>query len=230
MPSRVLVVDDDPIVCELIQEALSSVEMESLTLIGSSQAATHLAKEKFRAIFLDVHMPCPNGIELTKQIRASGLNRTTPIAIITAEGDNAVLGRAFKAGASFFLFKPVDRHRILRLIRVSADSIEHEARRFQRVRISRKVSIESGSERLSGTTLDLSLNGMFVEASLTLPPGSAVRVNVELQPGTPSLSVAARVVRVAGDKGMGLQIENAGAAETKTLQEFLIPLILADIN
>ncbi|MFZ0639662.1 MAG: response regulator [Candidatus Acidiferrales bacterium] len=115
MPSRVLVVDDDPIVCELIQEVLSSAEMESLTLIGSSRAATHLAQEKFRAIFLDVHMPSPNGIELTQQIRASGLNRMTPIAIITAEGDNAVLGQAFKAGASFFLFKPVDRHRILRL-------------------------------------------------------------------------------------------------------------------
>ncbi|HXT72636.1 MAG TPA: PilZ domain-containing protein [Candidatus Angelobacter sp.] len=141
-----------------------------------------------------------------------------------------MLGRAFKAGASFFLFKPIDRHCLLRLIRVSADSIEHEARRFQRIRISCKVSIESGSERLSGTTLDLSLNGLFVEASRALPPGSAIRINVELRPGTPPLSVAARVVRVVGDRGMGLQIENAGLAQTKRLQEFLVPLILADAN
>ena len=71
---------------------------------------------------------------------------------------------------------------------------------------------------------------MFVEGSPTLSPGSAVRVNVELRSGEPPLSVTARVVRVAGDKGMGLQIENAGPAETKTLQEFLIPLILADVS
>ena len=226
MPSRVLVVDDDPIICELIQEVLSSADMESLALTSSSHAATHLSREKFAAIFLDVHMPSPNGIELTQQIRASGLNRTTPIAIITGEGDNTVLGRAFKAGASFFLFKPIDRHSVLRLLRVSADSIQCERRRFQRVRIRCKVSIESGSERPSGTTLDLSLNGLFVETSRALPLGATSRVNVELRPGTPPLRVAARVVRVLGDKCMGLQIENAGPAETKRLQEFLVPLIL----
>ncbi len=71
---------------------------------------------------------------------------------------------------------------------------------------------------------------MFVEASRALPPGSAIRVNVELRAGTPPLSVTARVVRVAGDKGMGLKIENAAPAETKRLQEFLVPLILADVN
>lgn len=230
MPSRVLVVDDDPVICELIQEVLSSADMESLTLTSSSQAASHLGTEKFAAIFLDVHMPSPNGIELTQQIRASRLNRTTPVAIITGEGDNTVLGRAFKAGASFFLFKPIDRHRVLRLLRVSADSIQRERRRFQRVRVTCKVSIESESERLSGTTLDLSLNGLFVETSRALPLGSAVRVSVELRPGTPPLRVAARVVRVLGDKRMGLQIENAGPAETKRFQEFLVPLILADVS
>lgn len=230
MPSRVLVVDDDPVICELIQEVLSSADMESLTLTSSSQAASHLGTEKFAAIFLDVRMPSPNGIELTQQIRASRLNRTTPVAIITGEGDNTVLGRAFKAGASFFLFKPIDRHRVLRLLRVSADSIQRERRRFQRVRVTCKVSIESESERLSGTTLDLSLNGLLVETSRALPLGSAVRVSVELRPGTPPLRVAARVVRVLGDKRMGLQIENAGPAETKRFQEFLVPLILADVH
>lgn len=229
MRSRVLVVDDDPVICELIQEVLSSADMESLTLTSSSQAASHLGTEKFAAIFLDVHMPSPNGIELTQQIRASRLNRTTPVAIITGEGDNTVLGRAFKAGASFFLFKPIDRHRVLRLLRVSADSIQRERRRFQRVRVTCKVSIESESERLSGTALDLSLNGLLVETSRALPLGSAVRVSVELRPGTPPLRVAARVVRVLGDKRMGLQIENAGPAETKRFQEFLVPLILADV-
>lgn len=229
MPSRVLVVDDDPVICELIQEVLSSADMESLTLTSSSQAASHLGTEKFAAIFLDVHMPSPNGIDLTQQIRASGLNRTTPVAIITGEGDNTVLGRAFKAGASFFLFKPIDRHRVLRLLRVSADSIKRERRRFQRVRVTCNVSIESASERLSGITLDLSLNGLLVETSRALPPGSAVRVSVELSPGMPPLRVGARVVRVLGDKRMGLQVENAGPAETKRLQEFLVPLILADV-
>jgi CheY-like chemotaxis protein len=230
MPTRILVVDDDPVICELIQEVLSSAEMESLSLTNSSQAAAHLSREKFGAVFLDVRMPSPNGIELTQQIRTGGLNRTTPIVIVTGDEDRAVLARAFQAGASFFLFKPVDRHCILRLIRITGDSIQREARRFQRVRIRCQVSLEAGQERLSGWTLDLSLGGFFVQASRALSVGATARVSVELNPGTPPLCVTARVVRAPGDNCMGLQIENAGPHETNRLQEFLVPLILREIN
>jgi len=101
--NRVLVVDDDPTICELIQEVLSSAQMESFAITDSKKAETHLAQEKFGAVFLDVRMPPPDGIELTRRTRASGLNRTTPIVIITGEDDNAVLARAFEAGANFFL-------------------------------------------------------------------------------------------------------------------------------
>ena len=230
VPSRILVVDDDPTVCELIQEVLAAAEMESFALTDSKQAATHITQERFDAIFLDVRMPPPDGIELTRKIRASGLNRRTPIVVITGEEDNAVLKRAFEAGASFFLFKPIDRHRMLRLIRVTEGSIQQEARRYQRVKASCKVSIEYGQERLSGTTLDLSLCGLLVRAPSAFPVGSAVQVSLELKSGSAPLRVAARVMRVSADNCMGLLIENAGREETKRLQEFLLPLILAEID
>src|SRR5271155_5662326 len=105
--------------CELIQGMLRSAEIDSFSLTDSREAARLLGKEKFDAIFLDVRMPAPDGIELTKLIRASGINQSTPIVIITGEGENAVLARAFQAGATFFLFKPIDRHRMLRLLRVT---------------------------------------------------------------------------------------------------------------
>src|SRR5713101_3033875 len=206
VPSRILVVDDDPIVCELIQEVLATAEMESLALAESTQAATRIAQERFSAIFLDVRMPPPDGIELTRKIRASGLNRRTTIDVITGEEANAVLKRAFGAGASFFLFKPIDRHRMLRLIRVTEGSIQYEARRYQRVKTRCKVSLECGQERISGTTLDVSLGGMFVQAPSALPVGSTVQVSLELKPGTPPLRLKARVFRLPRDDCMGLQI------------------------
>jgi|SRR5580658_3148812 hypothetical protein len=138
--------------------------------------------------------------------------------------------RAFQAGASFFLFKPVDRHCILRLIRITGDAIQREARRLQRVRIRCKVSLESGQEQVSGWTLDLSLGGLFVQVSGASSVGSTARVSVELKPGTPPLCMTARVVCVPGDNCMGLQIENAGPRENKRLQEFLLPLILGGTN
>jgi CheY-like chemotaxis protein len=230
VPNRVLVVDDNPVICELIQEVLSSAEMEAFTLTDSSQAAAYLAREKFDAVFLDVRMPSPDGIEITRRLRAAGLNRSTPVVIITGEEDHAVLKRAFDAGASFFLFKPIDRHSILRLIRVTEGSIQREARRYQRVKMSCKVSLECGEKRISGTTLDLSLGGMLVEAPHALPVGSTVQVSLEPKVGTPPLRLTARVVRRAGEDCMGLQIENAGREEAKGLQEFLLPLILAETD
>src|SRR5271169_2627766 len=119
MASRILVVDDEATTCELIQEVLRSVEIEALAVTHSGLALTYLAKEKFDAVFLDVHMPPPDGIELTRKIRSGSLNVTTPIMIITGEDDHGLLARAFEAGASFFLYKPIDRHDILRLLRAT---------------------------------------------------------------------------------------------------------------
>jgi CheY-like chemotaxis protein len=226
MPSRALIVDDDPANCELIKEVLRSVDIESLALTHSGQAVTFLAREKFDAIFLDVNMPTPNGIELTKKIRSGGFNVSTPIMIVTGEDDRALLGHAFEAGANFFLYKPINRHDILRLVRATTDSIEHERRRFRRIKISCNVSIESGGAKFEGSTLDMSFGGMLVQASTVLPAGTLAQVSVHV-PSGPPLSFVARVLRVAGEDCMGMQFENVSPPQSKGLQEFLLPLILA---
>ncbi|MGB8543672.1 MAG: response regulator [Candidatus Acidiferrales bacterium] len=230
MLSRVLVVDDDPLVCELVKEVLDSVEMDAVTLTDSKEASTRLAQEKFQAVFLDVHMPRPGGIELAGQMRASGMNRSTPIVVITGEDDRSALTDAFNAGANFFLYKPIDRHRLLRLVRVAHAPIQREARRYQRVKVPCKLALVLNQERISGITVDLSLGGMFVQASRTLPVGSVVQVLLELKAGAHPLNLPARVVRTTGENSMGLQIENAGPEESKKLQEFLLPMILAKIE
>jgi CheY-like chemotaxis protein len=226
MPNRVLVVDDSAEFAGAIQEVLRAVDIESLVLTHSGQAVTYLAREKFDAVFLDVNMPTPDGIELTRKIRSGGLNVSTPIMVITGEDDRALLGRAFEAGANYFLYKPVDRHAILGLIRATRDSIEHERRRFRRVKISCNVSIESGSAQMKGTTLDMSIGGMFVQSSDLLPVGAVAQVTVRL-PSRPPLTFTARVLRVAGPDCMGMQFEKVTPALSKGLQEFLLPLILA---
>jgi CheY-like chemotaxis protein len=211
----------------MIQDVLNSADIETLTDTSSQQAVTRLELEKFQAVFLDMNMPSPDGLELTRWIRASGLNRTTPIVMITGEDDRTILARAFEAGASFFLFKPIDRHRMLRLIRVAEGPMQREARRYQRVKVSCKVSIELNQEQVSGIALDLSLGGMLVQASRTVPVGSIVLVRLELGPGAPPLNLAARVVRTSANNSMGLQLENNGPEQNKKLQEYLLPLVLA---
>lgn len=226
MPSRVLVVDDNAGICGLIHEVLLSVEIESLALTSSAEAVPHLAREKFAAVFLDVRMPPPDGIELTRKIRESGLNLTTPIIVVTGEDDRALMSRAFQAGASFFLFKPIDRHDILRLVRVTQGSIENERRRYRRVKVRCKVAIESGPVRSTGSSLDLSIGGMCVQASPLFSVGTHAKVVIEMKPGQ-SVSLAARVLRVFGEDCMGMQFENVGMQQSKALQDYLLPLIPA---
>src|SRR5574337_1426540 len=108
VPNRVLVVEDDPLTCELIREVLSSAGLEPFVLTDSTKAAARFKEEKFDAVFLDLHMAPPNSIELARQIRGSGFNRATPIVMITGDTDHAVLARSFQAGANFLIFKPVD--------------------------------------------------------------------------------------------------------------------------
>lgn len=230
MLNRVLVVEDDPLTCELIQEVLSSAEIDAHAVTNSSHAALRLRERKFDAAFLDAHMPSPDGIELARQIRASGLNKKTVIVMITGEQDPRFVTRAFQVGVNFVLFKPVDRQVLLRLIRVTQGPIERERQRFTRVNIRCKVSMEFGQDRIEGTTLDLSVNGMQVQASRLFPVGSLVRLDLELSPKEPALRETARVVRLVGENCMGLELEKLGLAESERLEEFLLPLVLAQTD
>ncbi len=226
MPSKILIVDDDPALCEFIQEVLVSEQMQAHVVMDSMQAAARLREERFDAVFLDMRMPLLDGIELAKRIRSPGLNQSTPLVMITGDQDHKVMQRAFQAGVNLFLFKPVDRSRLMRLMNAADNFIQSQRRRFTRIKACKGVSIELGERRISGTSLDLSVGGMFVRSSCTLPVGSNVRVGLELHPGKPLVQLAARVVRVCGNDCMGLQIEKAVQEGDKRLENFLLPLIL----
>lgn len=224
---RVLVVDDAPEICELIRAVLCAAGMDVLAISNSQQAAGYLLREKFDAAFLDVNMPAPDGIELAGRARASGFNQKTPIVMITGDTDPAVQERAFRAGANFLLYKPLDRRRLLRILRVTRNSIQQERRRFQRVNVRCKAIVEAGATRIEGSTLDLSLNGVLVQADTALPVGAKVALLLYLKPGAAPLRASAKVTRVIGDDCMGIEIAVISPEDSLRLQEFLLPLILA---
>ena len=232
-PYDVLLVEDNPDDVELFLRSLRKVEMDmdmeinARAVSSGAQAATQLMERKYDAIFLDFNMPPPDGMELTKRIRGSEINRSTTIVMITGADDRGLMTRAFQAGANLFLFKPIDRMRLLRLIQVSIVPIDRERRRLQRVKIKCKVWIESEQNRFDGETLDISLNGMMVRANRVLPVGSTVNVGLTLPSVNEPIRTPARVVRIVGTEFMGLQLESIGKVESERLGEFLVPLIVA---
>jgi len=225
--AQILVVDDDTVSCELISELLRSAGFQASSLTSSAEAAGRLSSEKFHAVFLDMRMPPPDGLELARHVRDSPLNASSVIVMITAEHDNTLMKRAFEIGVQFFLFKPVERNKLLKLIRVAEHSIERERRRFTRVPMQRPVSMQANDKQLEGTTVDISFDGMLVQSYLVFPAGTRIQLTLDLQNGSTPLRLEARVLRTIGAERMAAQFKSPNATERNRLQEFLLPFILA---
>lgn len=225
MRVRALVVDDDRAVGDLARELLSATGVESLVLTDGSQAAKSLQEEKFAMVLLDLRMPAPDGIALVRQLRASGINRMTPVILLSDDQSPSAVSEGFQAGASFFLYKPLDRSRLLRLIAATQGAVEHERRRFRRIPLRSRVRLVADRTEWEGETIDISLNGMLVQGGSSIPAGSAVHISLFAQPGQQPISGSGLVRRVLGGNRIGIQLNELVQAERLRLQEFLLPLI-----
>jgi DNA-binding response OmpR family regulator len=230
MPRRALIVDDEPSLSELFREAVGSAAgMEVLALNGCVDAAKCLSKEKFDVVLLGLRIPSLDGIDLTRQIRSAGINRMTPIIVVSDDQQPSAVALAFGAGASFFLYKPVDKARLLKLIRATQGSIESERRRFRRVPCRVKVRLETEDVELQGETVDISLEGPLVRAPSTLPEKTGVRIALYLRGEAKPMLAVGEVTRAIGADLMGIHLDRITAGESARLQDFLLPLI-ADAN
>ncbi len=102
---RVLVVDDEADILELLELALVRMGLEVVRASGVNQAKQHLDAGKFDLCLTDMRMPDGDGLEVVRYIAERGLD--VPVAVITAHGnlENAVA--VLKAGAFDYLSKPV---------------------------------------------------------------------------------------------------------------------------
>jgi DNA-binding response OmpR family regulator len=224
MQRRGLIVDDDSDVCEFVKKILTSTGVEVMTVTRSSEAPG-LFEGKFDLVFLDFHMAAPDGIELARQLRNSRSNRMTPVILISDDQRPSAMSVGFEAGASFFVYKPIDKDRLLKLVRATQWSMEHEQRRTRRVALHSKVLLKLGKEEVEGETVDVSLSGMLVNVPRTFPTGSSVQVSLHLSQRVGSVLGVGSVVRVSGGNQMGIRMERLGIRESEKLQEYLLPLI-----
>ena len=179
---------------------------------------------KFDVILVDLCAPPVEATKLVKGIRHSGFNQKTPIIMISDDLRPAALSEGFQAGASFFVYKPIDRAHLMSLIRVTQGSIEQEKRRFRRVAVRAKVQIRCGEKTVEGETIDMSLNGALVRASHTFPVGSPVEVKLYLLAGKPPVAGLGSIMRVVEGNQMGIQLDQWPITECGRLQDYLLPL------
>jgi DNA-binding response OmpR family regulator len=225
IPRHALIVDAEPGTCAVLREVLSAAGMEGVTVAESAEAAVHARERKFDVVVVDVITPASEGIELTRQIRVSGFNQMTPIILIGDKQRPGGLAQGFAAGASFFVHKPMDRARLIKLFRVIQGAIEQERRRFRRIPLRVKVRLKSTNAQLEGETIDVSMNGALIRVPRTFPQGSAVEISLYLLPGEKPVIGSGFVRRVVGSDQLGIQLNRFSVAESGRLQEYLLPFI-----
>ncbi|WUR14023.1 sigma-54 dependent transcriptional regulator [[Empedobacter] haloabium] len=112
---RVLVVDDEDDLRELLEITLLKMGLDVDSAPDLRQARAHLAAgHEYGLVLTDMRLPDGLGLELVREVAASG--RNTPIAVVTAFGstDNAVV--ALKAGAFDYVTKPVQLDQLRQLV------------------------------------------------------------------------------------------------------------------
>jgi CheY-like chemotaxis protein len=108
---KILAVDDDEIVLELLQVTMEAEGFTDVTLASSGRQALNVIRDTLRpfdCILLDIQMPRMDGIELCGKIRRANKYKKTPIIMITAMSEKKYVDRAFKAGATDYVTKPFD--------------------------------------------------------------------------------------------------------------------------
>lgn len=109
---KILAVDDDPIILELLKEFVSMIGNHDLTVVESGQDAISAIEAagtaSFECFMLDIQMPKMDGIELTSRIRKISSYTDTPIVMLTAMSHKDYIDRAFSAGATDYVTKPFE--------------------------------------------------------------------------------------------------------------------------
>lgn len=108
MQQRVLLVDDDPIMRELASEKLRAAGYGVLLAENGAEAIELLRREGADLVISDLEMPVMDGFALTETIRAEERLAHTPVIVITASDRTDAVDRAFAAGATSFLSKPIN--------------------------------------------------------------------------------------------------------------------------
>ncbi len=114
MTQKVLIVDDEPDIRELLEITLSRMNLVTLSAGNLSTARTLLATHEFDLCLTDMRLPDGNGLELVKEIQDDYQN--LPVAVITAHGSTETAITALKSGAFDFLSKPVDLPKLRMLV------------------------------------------------------------------------------------------------------------------
>lgn len=155
--AKILVVDDEPGVREMLTDALHLQGYEVLAVNDGFDALKELRAAEFDLVVSDINMPKVDGYQMLERMR--GLGDSTPVILLTARGEKADLARGFRTGADDYVTKPFGLEEL-------SLRIEAVLRRTLGIGTQGKV-LECGPVRLDQDAHTVTVDGNDVELSQT---------------------------------------------------------------
>lgn len=134
MPARILVVDDEPAIVDVLSRLLTREGYQVLTARNGVEALAVVAEQKPDLILLDVMMPVMDGFTVCQTLKNDEQTALIPITMLTGQDDFEHRKRGMEVGADDFLSKPFEqsllRARIKSQLRIKGltDQLEHTER------------------------------------------------------------------------------------------------------
>ena len=120
-PSRVLIVEDEPDMNNLLADVLRAYGFEPVQAADAEEALRFLESRQPDAILLDLMLPGMSGLELCRQLKTSRATRSIPIVILTALDRLADRRHGFEMGADDYLTKPFTPEGLISRLRLDIE-------------------------------------------------------------------------------------------------------------
>jgi len=157
MRARILVIDDDRDMCELLQERLGAAGYEVSWRQQADDGVELLQEQDFDVVITDLNLDGASGLDICRRFKENRPN--TPVIVITGFGDMTAAIAAIRAGAYDFLSKPIDMTLLEHAIERSLQQghLREQVRRLKQAEVPPAETLGSliGTSRAMRTVYDL---------------------------------------------------------------------------
>lgn len=115
---RILIVEDHPLIAELVETRLRIEGMVPVKAPGGREAMDILGKESFDCVILDIMMPDVDGYQVLQHIRNQQRTATLPVIFLTAKATPADIEKGLGLGANYYITKPFSGVDLMRKVRL----------------------------------------------------------------------------------------------------------------
>ncbi len=184
---RILVVEDDKAMCNLIRRRLKD-QYEVVATVDATEALALALEHKPHCILLDLMLPRLSGLELCQTFSSVSLTQQIPIFVITGQSAAEHETCCLNLGAKEFFEKPLDFARLRARLAAIVNSPRKERRRHPRIQLKMVIKLVGADAQgkefdLLTATDDVSANGFRCRCTIPLAQKATVQVSLMSREG-----------------------------------------------